>query len=212
MASPLSIFRTLFLAVSLCAIGSVLALPQSAPENGPGLTPSQLIKAAETGEIRVVPGPGLPSLESLNLTSRDLAVRALERIERLQEVAEDSKKLSNLTKRYTPTCETSPNLNGGLGFLCYEYLHSIGNTICAVPATGSRFCHTTGGSPDVAWRGRVNWAFYAESSCANVAEGGLWVLNECRSYWWAAPAWYALHPGTHAALGNDNLVVEIGPL
>ncbi|KAG2008002.1 hypothetical protein CC2G_013480 [Coprinopsis cinerea AmutBmut pab1-1] len=185
MASPLSIFRTLFLAVSLCAIGSVLALPQSAPENGPGLTPSQLIKAAETGEIRVVPGPGLPSLESLNLTSRDLAVRALERIERLQEVA---------------------------GFLCYEYLHSIGNTICAVPATGSRFCHTTGGSPDVAWRGRVNWAFYAESSCANVAEGGLWVLNECRSYWWAAPAWYALHPGTHAALGNDNLVVEIGPL
>ncbi|KAG2008003.1 hypothetical protein CC2G_013481 [Coprinopsis cinerea AmutBmut pab1-1] len=51
---------------------------------------SDLIRAAEIGELEIVAGPGLPSLASLNLTSRDLVVRALERLERFKlELAEE---------------------------------------------------------------------------------------------------------------------------
>jgi hypothetical protein len=78
------------LLVAFIAAGCVQALPQPSAPPSPELlevsrNPELLIHAAEIGEFTVVPGPGLPSLESLNLTSRDLVVRALDRIERHKE-------------------------------------------------------------------------------------------------------------------------------
>ncbi|EAU89022.2 hypothetical protein CC1G_09991 [Coprinopsis cinerea okayama7 len=173
-------------------------------------TPEELIRAAETGELVIVPGPGLPSLESLNLTSRDLVVRALARLERLKEAEDTERGSSSLTKRYTPTCDYNSALllQDRVAF-CFEYLHSIGSTTCAVPSWGSRFCHTVTGTWDVSWWGRVNGASYTQSSCADVANGGLWVMNNCRFYYPPNNPYYYIQEGTNAAWGNENLIVEI---
>ncbi|EAU87832.1 hypothetical protein CC1G_01479 [Coprinopsis cinerea okayama7 len=212
MFTPLVALRSVLI-VAFMAVECVKALPQ--PSEPPSVelleaipSPAELIRAAETGEFKVVPGPGLPSLESLNFTSRDLVVRALERIERSKEAQEDRERSSSFTKRYTPTCDwhqyliSMPN-----AWACHEYLHSIGSVTCAVPSSGSRFCHTVSGNADVAWYGRVNGVSYTQSSCANVANGGVWVLNNCILT--AFPSIPVLNEGTNAAWGNENLIVEI---
>ncbi|KAG2005409.1 hypothetical protein CC2G_001814 [Coprinopsis cinerea AmutBmut pab1-1] len=200
------------LLVAFIAVGCVQALPQSSAPPSPELlevsrNPELLIHAAEIGEFTVVPGPGLPSLESLNLTSRDLVVRALDRIERHKEAQEDNERLGSLTKRYTPTCSWGQYISYANALVCFEYLHSIGGVTCAVPSSGSRFCHTVSGTDDVAWHGRVNGVSYAQSSCAHVADGGIWVLNNCISS--AFPFIAVLNEGTNAAWGNENLIVEV---
>ncbi|KAG2007991.1 hypothetical protein CC2G_013471 [Coprinopsis cinerea AmutBmut pab1-1] len=130
-----------------------------------------LVHAADAGELKIVPGPGLPSLESLNLTSRDLVVRAFERMERQRklelEAEEDTSNLkdSQLEKRYTPTCSSTGSLSPYYAWFCFEYLHAIGGTTCAVPSAESRFCHSASNTgSDVAWWGWVNGVSYTQSS------------------------------------------------
>ncbi|KAG2007989.1 hypothetical protein CC2G_013470 [Coprinopsis cinerea AmutBmut pab1-1] len=212
VALRLSSVRAALLVIVLSAIGCVLALPQAtgAELPSPALetrpTREELIRAADTGELKIVPGPGLPSLESLNLTSKDLVVRALERLERLEEAEETNKELGALAKRYTPTCNYSKQIFNVNAWFCYEYLHSIGGNTCAVSGS-SRFCHSVSGYGDVAWHGSVYGVSYTQSSCANVAEGGVWVLNNCKTWNPSTPD--IQYEGTNAAWGNANLVVEV---
>ncbi|EFI27099.1 hypothetical protein CC1G_15229 [Coprinopsis cinerea okayama7 len=93
------------------------------------------------------------------------------------------------------------------------YLHAIGGTTtCAVPSGGSRFCHSV--SPyghNVTWHGAVNGVSYAQSNCANVADGGvLWVLNinNCKflNPWF--PHWHFME-AQMLPWGNENLIVTI---
>ncbi|EAU89017.1 hypothetical protein CC1G_09986 [Coprinopsis cinerea okayama7 len=199
------------LAVVLSIVGRVVGLPQPAEGPPQGPTAEELIHAAETGELVIVPGEGLPSLESLGLTSRDIVVRTLERLEALKQAEEANRDAnsSSLTRRYTPTCSWSTSMSIDYAWFCYDYLHSIGGTTCFVPSGGSRFCHTTAGSNNVAWWGSVNGVASTQSSCANVANGGVWVLNNCRTYSWDY-TWYMLSEGTNAAWGNENLIVTVG--
>ncbi|KAG2008019.1 hypothetical protein CC2G_013493 [Coprinopsis cinerea AmutBmut pab1-1] len=207
-----SVHLTVVLAVVIMGvISGVMGIPHPPSEAAQRQKASDLIRAAETGELEIVPGPGLPSLASLNLTSRDLVVRALERLERFKlELAEEDDNSNALTKRYNPTCDYwGVSLNIDYAWFCYEYLHSIGSTTCAVPSWGSRFCHTVSGSGDVAWSGSVNGVSYTQSSCADVANGGVWVLNNCHYYIIGTAGWYYQMQGTNAAWGNENLIVSV---
>ncbi|EAU89018.1 hypothetical protein CC1G_09987 [Coprinopsis cinerea okayama7 len=178
-----------------------MGLPQPPSEAEQRQKASDLIRAAETGELEIVPGPSLPSLASLNLTSRDLVVRALERLERFKlELAEEDHNSNELLESRSRSKSLTKRF-------CYEYLHAIGSTTCAVPAWGSRFCHTVSGSGDVAWSGSVNGVSYTQSSCADVANGGVWVLHNCRDYIFVG--WYFQMEGTNAAWGKENLIVSI---
>ncbi|KAG2008018.1 hypothetical protein CC2G_013492 [Coprinopsis cinerea AmutBmut pab1-1] len=155
------------LVVVLSVVGRVAGLPQPVEGAPQAPTADELIRAAETGELVIVPGEGLPSLESLGLTSRDIVVRTLERLDALKQ-AEDwanrDANSSSLTRRYTPTCNWSQTMDFHNSWFCHEYLHSIGSTTCAVPSGGSRFCHSVSGSGDVAWWGSVNGVSYTQSS------------------------------------------------
>ncbi|KAH9477676.1 hypothetical protein JR316_0009902 [Psilocybe cubensis] len=87
-----------------------------------------------TSEVpQVIPGPGLPSLESLGLTSSDLHVDHLKR---------------DLTARKAEmiTCEDFEGsmVSAANAQACINYLNSIGTTSCGVPADSSDviFCET----------------------------------------------------------------------
>ncbi|EFI27096.1 hypothetical protein CC1G_15226 [Coprinopsis cinerea okayama7 len=100
----------------------------------------------------VVPGEGLPSLESLNLTSAELYHRAQVRFD-LQHAS--SAHESSLERRYEPQCD-GKGINIQRAYSCFEYLLALGNTPCVVTSAGARFCHTTDASGNVAWWGETN--------------------------------------------------------
>ncbi|KAG2003783.1 hypothetical protein CC2G_004361 [Coprinopsis cinerea AmutBmut pab1-1] len=201
-----------FFAALSFAVRGVSSLPQTTPEsNDERDVVNRILALLGTKEIpEVVPGPNLPSLESLNLTSLDLYERALARFElaRVEDIPETEDKPS-LTKRYTPTCN-SVMIDRLRALACYEYLWALDTTACVVPPFGSRFCHTTHGSGDVAWWGStdgIGWDT-TQSTCREVADGGVWVLNNCHTPTW--PYGLSQHEGTNAAWGNANLIVRIG--
>ncbi|EAU89072.1 hypothetical protein CC1G_11912 [Coprinopsis cinerea okayama7 len=122
----------------------------------------------------VTPGPGLPSLESLNLTSADLCKPPEEFIASLGEVEEEPR----LAKRYTPWCGGSSVVTLSNALSCYNYLYALGDTACVVPPSGSRFCTASGWLP-AAWYGTSVDGTTTQSTCRDVARGGAWVINNC---------------------------------
>lgn len=68
----------------------------------------------------VIPGPGMPSLASLNLTSADLYNMARPDIDLHPEHADPG----------TTGCYFPPNPNGGDISLCYQYFEQIGDHMC----------------------------------------------------------------------------------
>ncbi|EAU89033.2 hypothetical protein CC1G_10002 [Coprinopsis cinerea okayama7 len=70
------------------------------------------------------------------------------------------------------------------------------------------FCHSVDSfGYNVAWHGAVNGVSYAQSSCADVAEGVVWALNNCKLLNPWVPDWH--YGGSNAAWGNENLLVTI---
>ncbi|KAG2008016.1 hypothetical protein CC2G_013491 [Coprinopsis cinerea AmutBmut pab1-1] len=207
-------FVTLFLVLT-----AALALPQiptpdvnvdvQKVDDDPTLT-----LAAETSECpEIVPGPGLPSLASLNLTSADLCKSPEEfRATFLGESELADAEPKKLVKRYTPWCNSgSPRLDVAKAQGCYNYLYALGSTTCHVPPTGSRFCHSASGSKDVAWYGTSGNGWSTQSTCREVAMGGQWVLDNCLVYITSPFIMYYLDEGANAAWDNENLIVRIGP-
>ncbi|KAG2008020.1 hypothetical protein CC2G_013494 [Coprinopsis cinerea AmutBmut pab1-1] len=208
-----SLRLTLTIALVLKA---ALALPQkAAPTNtDTQLEIAKLVQSAsECPEI--IPGPGLPSLASLNLTSADLCKPPQEFIasfnSRFESVEADSSSSSStrLVKRYTPWCNTTP-LVFTYAQGCYNYLYALGSTTCHVPSSGSRFCHSSAQTGNVAWYGGSANGASTSSTCRDVARGGEWVLDNCQGY--VPGGYHFLYEGANAAWGNANLIVRIGPM
>ncbi|EFI26825.1 hypothetical protein CC1G_15748 [Coprinopsis cinerea okayama7 len=202
---------TLFFSLSV-AVRGVVSLPQTTPEsNDEREVVNRILSLLGTKEIpEVVPSPNLPSLESLNITSLDLFKRALARFDSERaEAATQAESNPDLTRRYTPTCDGN-GLNPYYAYVCYYYLWDLDSTPCVVPPFGSRFCHTTHGSGDVAWWGSTNGIGWdtTQSTCREVAAGGAWVLQNCQFPSWPGLTYFT--GGTNAAWGNENLIVRIG--
>ncbi|EAU89023.1 hypothetical protein CC1G_09992 [Coprinopsis cinerea okayama7 len=179
------------------ALTFVLALPQN---------PSDLSEDCP----EIIPGPGLPSLASLNLTSADLCKSPEEfQMERYGYVDPQlAGSISKLSSRQTtgPWCG-SRTISPSKAKYCYNYLYSLGNTACAVgPLYGARFC-TAGGGNDVAWYGNSLNAQRSESPCRDVARGGQWVLDNCVIH--NSPLGRLQQEGSNFAAGSTNIVVRI---
>ncbi|KAJ7222810.1 hypothetical protein C8J57DRAFT_1593205 [Mycena rebaudengoi] len=159
------------LAFTICAVDVALALPTA--DDYP----------------EVIPGPGLPSLASLNLTSAEL----------YQRVPSPGKQNSfpNVTAPLTiPQCTLSD------ATACFNFLNALGHQACTVPdpfLANIKFCTAGGcnwyGSNFKPGGGHV-------SSFCDVATGGATVLFACSQV-------NGLVSGSNAANGNGDLVVTV---
>ncbi|KAF2023234.1 hypothetical protein EK21DRAFT_95076 [Setomelanomma holmii] len=143
---------------------------------------------AEVAEV--IPGDGLPSLESLGLTSADLYAMGLP--------ATPGDEMSVMfDARCGPSDGAYTNVNGIIA--CYNYLRNLGTTNCGVKGPGApvtEFCR----SGDAHATGQSITGNDESSYCRDVAAGLLWVINSC-----TRPQQDCA--GFNAASGNGNLVV-----
>ncbi|KAF2132495.1 hypothetical protein P153DRAFT_308806 [Dothidotthia symphoricarpi CBS 119687] len=115
----------------------------------------------------VVPGPGLPSLESLGLTTAQL-----------YEMPVPEKSALPSKVRRAGTCgpgSAYTNVNGIIA--CYNYLNGLGTANCAVPGKGvtNHMCS----SGDAVITGQSLAGGGTSSYCRDVAAAVLWTINSC---------------------------------
>jgi len=159
-------------------------------------------------DIRITPGPGLPSLESLGLTVEMLAEEAF------SDKQAGGNSTAALQKRFTDHCGTKPmdgwaDTPAGLAGLCIAYVARLGSSSCAITGE-TTYCVTTSGHWFAAVRG-IPLAGPTQSACRDVARGAQWIADNC--------AYEQLTGGQQnnrirresqaAAWGNGNLIVEI---
>ncbi|KAJ6785765.1 hypothetical protein PWT90_06610 [Aphanocladium album] len=156
------------LAAAITVLGSTISLPE------------------------IIPGPGLPSLESLGLTSAEL--RAMPR-----PTSDHNEGARSLDKRWTNTCAISNAAYTNVDDLwgCYNYLNSLGTTRCGINEgqENIRMCehgdaHVSGSNPT---RRAVS------SYCSDVATAVRWVIDNC--------ARGNTRAGDAAAWGNGDLII-----
>ncbi|KAF1846668.1 uncharacterized protein K460DRAFT_417705 [Cucurbitaria berberidis CBS 394.84] len=114
----------------------------------------------------VIPGPGLPSLESLGLTTA-----------KLYEMPRPEP--PEMTAMFDPRCGPSEAAYTSVGgvIACYQYLRNLGTTRCGVPGSGrvTEFCR----SGDAHASGQSLTGRDESSYCSDVAIGLLWVIDHC---------------------------------
>ncbi|KFX86890.1 hypothetical protein V495_05253 [Pseudogymnoascus sp. VKM F-4514 (FW-929)] len=143
----------------------------------------------------VVPGPGLPSLQELGITSAELY-----KIGRPDSSADDSVKTSSIEARFEPKCGPSEaaytNVNDVIA--CYNYLKKLGTKKCSVPDNFgiAHFC--TAGNAEVT--GQSLKSKGTSSYCRDVATAVLWSVDHC-----TRPDKSVA--GFNAAGGNGDLIV-----
>ncbi|CAO2654827.1 Nn.00g115600.m01.CDS01 [Neocucurbitaria sp. VM-36] len=131
----------------------------------------QAVSASPILEVRedypeVIPGEGLPSLESLGLTTAQLYEMPR------PEPAE-------MSVMFDPRCGPSDaaytNVNSVIA--CYHNLKNLGTTRCGVPGSGkvTEFCR----SGDAHAIGQSLTGRDESSYCSDVAIGLLWVVDHC---------------------------------
>ncbi|KAJ6520980.1 hypothetical protein DFH09DRAFT_1193361 [Mycena vulgaris] len=136
----------------------------------------------------VIPGPGLPSLASLGLTSADLYKRV-----------PTSEEVSTLEARFDLLCgEVEPPCAVADAVACFNFLNASGTTACTAKGENITFC--TAGS--CKWVGsNISGGPSASSFCRDVAAGGNAVINTCQGN--------GVVDGANAAIENGNLIVTI---
>jgi len=132
----------------------------------------------------VVPGPGLPSLASLGLTSVGLYSTSPNLASR------------GLQKRFNAYCMTFDACNINDATACYNYLLALGTASCAVKENGV-FC--TAGAAAIG--GSSVHGGKAASACRDVATGALWSIQNCNVN--------SNVQGISAAYGNGDLAVWV---
>ncbi|KAF2018120.1 hypothetical protein BU24DRAFT_461090 [Aaosphaeria arxii CBS 175.79] len=114
----------------------------------------------------VIPGPGLPSLEDLNLTSAELYTMPLSQLPN-----------DEMSVMLTPGCGPGNAYTNVTGLIaCFNYLNSLGGTRCVVGASGkTEFCHADSSRA----LGESVTGRSESSACSDVAFGLLWVIDHC---------------------------------
>ncbi|KAF9223917.1 hypothetical protein BS17DRAFT_125633 [Gyrodon lividus] len=154
------------------------------------------VPATASGHPEVIPGPGMPTLASLGLTSADL--HAMGPPPSLTERTAGAELDPELKKRYNNACQTYST--GGVNnvIACFNYLNSIGGNACGVNGYNTVFCKSgdagVGGS-------NVSGGSSTSSSCRDVATAVQWVFTNCNVGGSVG--------GSAAANGNDGLAVNV---
>ncbi|KAJ2980575.1 hypothetical protein NQ176_g2556 [Zarea fungicola] len=145
--------------------------------------------AAESKYPEVIPGPGLPSLESLGLTSEQLYTMPIPK-----EFAAFKTSL-NIDGTCGPEDSRYTDVNGIIA--CFHYLQNLGTTPC-VAGENTRMCEA---GDAVVIGSSIGGG--SSSYCSDVALGALWVIDHC-----TRPDQSCA--GYQAANGNGNLIVVTG--
>ncbi|KAH8704358.1 hypothetical protein GQ44DRAFT_764154 [Phaeosphaeriaceae sp. PMI808] len=141
----------------------------------------------------VIPGPGLPSLESLGLTSAELHAMGL------PDIPKDEMHIL-----FDAKCGPSEGAYGPIGdsIACYNYLRSLGTTLCGVRGPGwpvVEMCRSGNAHVIAQTLTGNNEASY----CSDVAQGLLWVFDHCTRNDRQDVA------GFNSPNGNGNFVVGV---
>jgi len=146
------------------------------------------------GLTPIEPGPGLPSLQSLNLTWAQL-------IDRRPPVAatDDDAGLASrdVEKRWVSYCTYNDPINWSDSEHCWSYLYGLGSTVCGVN-NGGVFCR----SGAVSWLGITEDQGYHTTSCRDISDSGRWVLDYC----WSNSQRVE---GAHSAWANNMIYVVV---
>ncbi|KAL6703961.1 hypothetical protein ACN47E_008899 [Coniothyrium glycines] len=151
---------------------------------------ASMATAAPTLETRtslpeVIPGPGLPSLESLGLTSEALYAMGK---------PESSPLGDDMSTMVEPRCGDSyGEVNAAIA--CYNYLRNLGQTPCTV-GQGLRsqiMCRAGNIRIEGFGIGQSSW-------CEHVAHAVLWTIDHCTRNGYDTA-------GYEAAYGNGNLLI-----
>ncbi|KAM3511614.1 hypothetical protein MY11210_004768 [Beauveria gryllotalpidicola] len=153
-----------------------------------------LVSAAPAGEQypEVIPGPGLPSLEELGLTSAELYQLPVPKLPSADHT---------MSALYNPVCGPQDsrytNVNGIIA--CYHYLNNLGTQDCKIDRETSHFCY----AGDATVLGQARYWQGASSHCRDVAGAVLWTIDHC-----TRPDQSCA--GIQAANGNGDLLVASG--
>ncbi|OAQ64491.1 hypothetical protein VFPPC_05757 [Pochonia chlamydosporia 170] len=157
-----------------------------------GLASLKLAAGAAIAQPEVVPGPGLPSLEQLGLTSAELYSLGKPNITAVL----GNEFSANFDPRCGPAEAAYVNVNDIIA--CFHYLDRLGHQDCVAPPNLGivRFC--TAGNGVVSGqaldsRGSSSW-------CSDVAKASLYTIDHC-----TRPDQSVA--GFQAANGNGNLIV-----
>ncbi|KAF9564235.1 hypothetical protein CPC08DRAFT_789407 [Agrocybe pediades] len=153
---------------------------------------------AADATVEIIPGPGLPSLQSLGLTSADIFRMSAERSVTARNEVETS-----LTKRIDTTCQNiaGHTVSAANAAACVTFLRNLGTQACGVNGDNVIFCQ----AGDAAIGGsNVSGGPSASSFCSDVAIGAQNILNACTMS-------NGQVEGFAAANGNSFLVVSIEP-
>lgn len=155
-----------------------------------GLLLSALIHAnpvnVET-DVVIQPGPGLPSVESLGLTTAEL-------IEQGRTLAQEAVSLMNdnynnntsshsdLEKRLEPTCIYNGYASPENVYACAGYLHNLGTNLCLGGGDGVVLCDARGHGGRNGARvigNTFTGKIMVSSWCSHVALAVFWMLDNC---------------------------------
>lgn len=133
--------------------------------------------------ITVTPGPGLPSLESLNLTVASLAANIPNTLQIFEERYQDINQGSLLQKR---KAACFPELNQfmprRLVEYCVEYLHTQGDITCKIEHNRKVFCTTTDKDKHtIQVVGIAEATDHEKAPCKDVSWAVFNVLQDCKS-------------------------------
>ncbi|MCJ1482551.1 hypothetical protein MMC06_002717 [Schaereria dolodes] len=138
-------------------------------------------------EVR--PGPGLPSLASIGLTSAEL----------YEMTPNLSGKPEKRDKLFDPYCgggnDATANVNDVIA--CFNYLQSIGGISCGIAGDGNQHHMCEAGTAIIA--GVSVFGTFTETACMNVALGVQWVFTYCNTD--------GQVEGDAAAYGDGNMAV-----
>ncbi|KAI0059302.1 hypothetical protein BV25DRAFT_1779087, partial [Artomyces pyxidatus] len=139
--------------------------------------------AAPAVHPTVVPGPGLPTLAELGLTSEELYARP--------------PSLRTRAALYSPVCQTYSTGSVDNVIACFNYLEAIGGHACTV-AQNVQFCYA--GDAQV-MGSNVSGTESASSLCSDVALAVQWIFTYCNDGGQVG--------GSQAANGNGYLIVGV---
>ncbi|KAH6713543.1 hypothetical protein BKA61DRAFT_674160 [Leptodontidium sp. MPI-SDFR-AT-0119] len=139
----------------------------------------------------VIPGPGMPSLAELGLTS-----------EQLYTTTPNLPFGNSFTTLYNGECRHCPDALANVDSViaCFNYLMSLGTSGCGVDRyNGKRFC-TSGNAKVDGLNYTPGQANPTKSYCSDVALAVQWIFNHCNSGGQVR--------GSQAANGNGELVIR----
>ncbi|KAH9475647.1 hypothetical protein JR316_0011202 [Psilocybe cubensis] len=166
-----------------------------------------LVHSSPTVYPDVIPGPGLPSLEFLNLTSKDLYTMTPPTFDlslNSRSANFDAEWYDDNSTPFQTTNRTSCSFTFTTGdvdntIACFNYLVSIGNNACVVSADNVEFCRA--GDASIGGSNLHQTSGAASSACRDVATAVQWIFTNCNVGGRVG--------GADAAYGNGDLVVGV---